>query len=636
MPQDVVGFRFGNFEADLRSGELLKAGVRVRLQDQPLRILRTLLERPGELVTREELRRLLWPADTFVDFDRGLNNAMSRLREALGDSAESPRFIETLARRGYRFIAPVEPISASPRPLPAAATTIGRTDASLATPTRSRHRLAPVLFVVAVVLVLGLTSGALVRGRRTSATVPTEKTMLVVLPFENLSGDAEQEYLSDGLTEEMIARLGEFDPQRLGVIARTSAIRYKGRGKDLKTIASELGVEYALEGSVRRAGNRVRITAQLIDTSDLDHVWAQSYERQVRDVLDLQIEIARSIAREIRLIASEAARPRGEVDPEAYALYLKGRFLAGKRTTQALRHALSCLEEAARRDQRYAPIRASLAQAHLLAARYEVSPPREALGAARRAAESALLLDPSSSQALGVLGYVRLYADWDWNGARAAFERALQLNPSDATARLWYGYSYLRGRGDYDGAIAQLRRAQTIDPLSKAVGVALAETYLDAGRGAAALDQSRRLLEAAPDFHIAFIEQGRALEMLGQYEAAEESLKRGVELGGGSLTPVVELARFQAARGRRAEARRVLAAADTARRRFAPALPQARLQAALGDVGATLALLEKAIEERPIDLESLKHDPAFASLRSEPRFAAIVRRIGPQDRPQIP
>jgi TolB-like protein len=322
--------RFGAFELDLRSGELRKKGVRIRLQEQPFEVLTVLLQRPGEVVTREELRSAIWPADTFVDFDNSLNTAINKLREALGDSADSPRFIETLPRRGYRFIAPVngvKPVSASKQ-------------------------------------------------------LATGKIMLAVLPFDNLSGDREQEYFSDGLTEEMINQLGRLHPERLGVIARTSAMKYKHANKGIDQIGSELGVDYVLEGGVRRAGEHLRITAQLIQVTDQTHLWAESYERDLRDALALQSEVALAIASEINVKLTPQQRTRlantRPLIPAAYEAYLKGRFYWNKRTADGVKKGIEHFEKAIEKDPSCPLAYVGLADSYGTLGFYAYAAPRDA------------------------------------------------------------------------------------------------------------------------------------------------------------------------------------------------------------------------------------------------------------------
>src|SRR5712691_2530135 len=391
-----TSYRFGLFEVDSRTGELRKQGRRLKLRGRPFDMLVLLLARRGAVITREELRQQLWPADTFVDFDHGLNSAMNRLREALGDSAESPRFIETLPKRGYRFIAPIDggggarqlqgdspwaapppPRSASPpETVSARASTIG-SGLRVSIPSPLVLLIATGTLVVAVVV-------AMVYLRVGSRSQPPSRMTLAVLPFENLSNDSDQEFFSDGFTEEMIAEVGKLDPDHLGVIARTTTMLYKGARKSVGQITRELGVNYVLEGSIRRAANRVRITAQLIQTSDMTHLWAESYDRDVSDALGIQSEVAMKIAHSLTLALN---RPRDDAghtasaSSPAYELSLRGQFLRDQATEQSARKAIEYFERAIALDPGYAPAHAGLADSYWLLGSpgWEVEPPADLL-----------------------------------------------------------------------------------------------------------------------------------------------------------------------------------------------------------------------------------------------------------------
>src|SRR5215470_392810 len=385
--------RFANCEVDLPAGEIRKAGIRIHIQHQPFRILEALLERPGEVVTREELRSRIWPNESFGDFDQALNIAVTKLRNALGDSAERPRFIETLPRRGYRFIADVQ------QP-PASASIVG-------------------------------------------------KKMLVVLPFDNLNGDPGQEYFVDGLTEELIAQLGQLNPKRLGVIARTSAVQYKATKKSIREIAKELNVEYVLEGSVRREGERVRITAQLIQVVDQTHLWSQSYDREMRDILGVQQDVARHVGRAMAFeLFPEHPGPRipAVTDPAAHEALLRGRFYWGQRSEEAVKKAIEFFEQALALDPRLAPAYSGLADCSTLLCWFGALTPNEAGPRAGDAAKRALELDATQSEAHASLALVHYWYEWDWARAEDEFRRAIALNPSYAAAHHWYS-AYLTSLG---------------------------------------------------------------------------------------------------------------------------------------------------------------------------------------------
>jgi TolB-like protein/DNA-binding winged helix-turn-helix (wHTH) protein/tetratricopeptide (TPR) repeat protein len=630
--------RFGSFELDLRTGELRKGGFRVRLQEQPLRILALLVDRAGELVTREDLRQTLWSHDTYVDFDRGLNNAVRRLREALGDSADAPRFVETLARRGYRFIAPVERLpmvpAEAPRP-PAPAVAAPALPAAAPVPVRpplpARLRTG-LLATAAGLALLAALYGAWPRASSTAAG--RGRAMLLVLPFVNLSGDPEQEYFSDGLTEEMIARLAVLQPTELGVIARTSAMHYKGTQKRTDQIGRELGVAYILESSVRRAGNRVRVTTQLIAADTQEHLWSETYERELGDVLRLQVEVAEAIAGQVQVRLTGPMRARlqaAPVDPEAHSLYLKGRFFAAQRTADGLARALSLYREALGREPHYAAAQAGIADVHLIRAWYGITSEPEALAEARAAAEAAVGLDPGSADAYVALACTRLYHDWDWPGAEQAFRQAIALNPAHAVARHRFGYYYLRARGRLAEAMAEVKQALELDPLSLGINVALADLYVDAGRTDEALAQCRRTLELNPQFHVARLVEGEAYEKAGRRAEALASYEKAAAARYGTLTPFVESARLLALSGQPEAARRRVAQGRAEGRSYVPIQRLARLHLALGERDEALSLLLRADAEKIVGLEHLKHDPAFAPLKGDARFVALLQRIGPPD-----
>ena len=426
LSTDVV--RFGKFEVDLRARELRKGGARIRLQDQPFQILAMMLERPGELVTRDELQIRLWPDGTTVDFEHGVNAAVKRLRAALADDADHPRFIETLHRRGYRFIASIE----------------GQPGA--------------------------------------------QKPRMAVLPFDNVSQDAGQDYFSDGLTSELIAQLGKVGANRLGVIARTSAMAYRATAKSASEIGRALSVQYLLEGSVRRDGDRVRIAAQLIETRGETQLWAQTYERDTADCLSVQADVASRIVQSLAFELFQG-RPQvgaaGTTHPGAYQAYLKGRYQWNKPADEGLEPAITHFTEAIRLDPEFADAHASLARVYVGAAEYYARKPRAAFEAARSFAERALAIEPSNSDAHLALGDARRALDWDWKGAEEAYRAALAFNPSSEAAHRKYGVLLAGGGRNAEAAVAT-DRACDLDPLCLVVNTAaasvryFARTYDDA------------------------------------------------------------------------------------------------------------------------------------------------------------
>jgi TolB-like protein/DNA-binding winged helix-turn-helix (wHTH) protein/Tfp pilus assembly protein PilF len=629
-PRRILGF--GSFEVDLASGELRREGLRVRLQDQPLHLLVLLLERAGEVVTREELRSELWPADTFVDFDHSLNTAVKKLREALGDSAEAPRYVETLARRGYRFLAPVTERGPTPPP-PLSA------DAEVRSPAQAAagRRLSPTPRIVLLALVLGVTAlvAYWVRTHAGPRNRPGPTSTLAVLPFDNLSGDADQEYLSDGLTEEMITQLARLDPLRLRVTARSSTWKYKRADRDIGRLRRELGADYVLEGSVRRAGERVRVTAQLVQAADQTHIWAETYERELRDVLVLESEVARAVARAIAMTLAPEAEARlaraHPVRPESYQDYLRGRYFFNRRTEVALRQALGYFQRAVAADPGSAPGYTGLADCYWsLGASSIVGglPPRQAMPEAKAAALKALEIDGTLAEAHASLAMVHLLYDWDLAACEKEFKRSLDLDPDYTAAHHWYSHCLLL-LGRTEESLAESRRALELEPLSLVSNVHLGWHYFYARQYDEAIEQHRRTLELDPAFPqarryaaLAFLQKGRHAEAIAALQAALSALGRKPEVE-------AELGHALAVAGRHAEARAVLAGlTQLSSSRYVSPYSVALVHAGLGDRDQAVAWLDKAYAERSDYMPYLGLEPMLDSLRSDPRFAALVRRVG--------
>ncbi|MGC1296050.1 MAG: winged helix-turn-helix domain-containing protein, partial [Alloacidobacterium sp.] len=499
----------GLFEVDLTIGQIFRHGRRVPLQEQPFRVLAVLLEHPGQVVTREKLQARLWPADTYVGFDEGLNTAIRKLRVLFGDSADNPRFIETIPRCGYRFIAPVselrngfvlpdpqmekaEPNEVSVAAAPAARPDTGKKDEpTVPAPPSLSPRRRTWVWMLSISVVAILVFGVARVIRRTHApsspeTLPAKREMLAVLPFQNLSNDPAEEYFSDGLTEETITDLGQLSPDQLGVIARTSVMAYKHTDKTVSQIGHELGVDYILEGSVRRQQGRARISAQLIRVSDQTHLWARNYDdRGLRDFLDVQNEIGRAIAEQVQVNITpqrqlEMSRIHA-VNPEALDLYLKGRFYWNQRTAAAIRDSILFFRKAVAADPGFALAYAGLADAYNISNLVGLYSSKESLPEARAAATTAILLDPSLAEAHAALGMEKSHYDFDLQGARAEFLKAIELNPNSAYAHLFYSNCYLMPMGQRTEAIEENKKALELDPLSMPINNFLGETYLLAG-----------------------------------------------------------------------------------------------------------------------------------------------------------
>lgn len=638
----VQTYRFGLFDVDRRTGELRKQGLRLRLRGRPIDILLALLDRPGEVVTRDELRQRLWPADTFVDFDHGLHSAVNRLREALGDAADNPRFIETLPRRGYRFIAPVTPVlspvtaaepaaEAAVHPSPAMAQTLADSGSP---PTRVGHRSRR-----ATLLAIGLTAAMAAvaylawAGRTTPR--PAGKMTIAVLPFANLSGDPDQEYLSDGFTEELIAELGTIAPDRLSVIGRSTSILYKGARKSVGEIGRELGVMYLLDGSVRRSGSRVRVTAQLVETEGMTNLWTDSYERDVGDVLGVQAEVARRIARSLALaLTPETPIRAGASTPsfEAYDLYMRGRYFREQATEEGARRAIELYERALALDPDYAAAHAAIADAYRLlgAPGWEVERPLTLLTRAKAAAERALALDPRSPEARAVLAMIRFNFDWDLGGAEREIQAALAINPSFAQAHQYYS-GILMTMGRMDAAIDAARRAVELDPLAPTATTSLGVRYYYAKRPADAIEQFRKTLEIAPSFPVAH--WGLAQVYRQQMKFAEQvaELQRATTLSGDSSYMRAHLAYGYAVAGDRARAEglRQGLMADAASSYVAP-YHLALIAAGLGETDQAVRWLDRAFEDRSGWLVFLPVEPEFDAMRNVPAFQQLLARVKPQ------
>jgi TolB-like protein/DNA-binding winged helix-turn-helix (wHTH) protein/Tfp pilus assembly protein PilF len=604
--------RFGAFEVDFRAGELRKNGLRVRLQQQPFRILQLLLERPGEIVTREELRQRLWPADVFVAFDQSLNNAIKKLRAALRDPAENPRFIETVARHGYRFIAPVDGVGVEPP----AAVPLRRTRPSV---------------WIAVLGLSGLALAAYLAVHRAGVRPLTDRVTLAVLPFKNLSNDPSQEYFSDGLTEEMITQLSTVNPRGLGVLARTSAMRYKDTQKGADEIGKELHVDLLVEGSVRRENQRVRISVQLVRASDQIHVWAKSYERDLREILVLQREVAWDIAHEINVSVSRPASAQrstvASLNPDAYEAYVKGRYFWNKRSKEDLRKAIEYFQFAIRDEPAYAAAYGGLADAWIALGWYGYLSPKEAFPQAEQAARKALALDDSLAAAHTSLAHVRFNYDWDWSEAERSFQRAIELDSDYANAHHWYA-DYLSAIGRHDQAVTESERARRLDPLSPIINAWLGWRYHFARRYDAAVEQHRRTLELDPNFAPTHLVLGQAYEQQGRMAEALEELQQAERLARGGPLYVAALAHALAGAGRRADAERELRRLlELSATEYVSPVQIAVAHAGLGHAQEAIESLEKGIDERSAGMVWIQNDPRFDPLRLDPRFQDIVWRL---------
>jgi TolB-like protein/Tfp pilus assembly protein PilF len=560
--------RFGTFEADFHDGELRNRGIKIKLQEQPLQILESLLQHPGEVVTREELKQEIWPADTFVDFEQGLYNAVRRLREALNDSAEKPRYIETLSKRGYRFVGVIE---ASIRKIES----------------------------------------------------------LAVLPLENLSRDPEQEYFAEGLTEALITTLAKIGELR--VASRTSAMQYKGARKALPQIAEELGVDAIVEGTVLRDGGRLRITAQLIDAAKESHLWAESYDRDLRDVLTLQAEIAQAIAREVHIKIVPQERTRltqvHPVDSEAYEAYLKGRYYWNRRSGKGVGKAVQFFQQAIAKDPTYASAYSGLADCLVLLGSLGVVAPADGCGKAKTLALKALALDSSLAEAHTSLAWATAWYDFDFGTAEREFERSLELDPRYATGHEFFGW-VLAMTGRFEEGYTEIKRATRLDPLSSPIRFAMGCAYWTAHRFEEAIASLEKAVELDSESALAHAFLGYISMYTSQYERAIEEMQKGIRLSQGASAVVASLGEVYAAAGKRDEAQRILESLhQRSRHQYVSSYPVARTYMALGEKEEAFHWLEEAYAEHSAMMMGVKVDPRFGELHPEPRFQELLRRM---------
>jgi TolB-like protein/DNA-binding winged helix-turn-helix (wHTH) protein len=601
--------RLGDFQLDTDSGELSRNGRKARLPDQSFRILQVLLERPGELVTRDELRQRLWPADTFVDFDAGLNNAVKKLRDALEDSSQHPCFIETVPRHGYRLIAPLD----TPRTAP-----------------RARLSIAAVaLACTALALAVSFDTTRTWLGRRfgLSSQAPAIHS-LVVLPFQNLSGDASQQYFVDGVTDALTTNLAQIG--RLRVLSRTSAMLYKDAPKRLTDIAHELDVDAAVEGTVSRVSDRVVVRAQLIQAAGDRVLWAETYEGEQRDLLKLQAEIALAIARAVDLrIGPDAHRRLARlraVNPDAYDAYLRGRFEWNRRTPAGMLKAVTFFEEAIAKDSRYAPAYSGLSDVYRFLDVQGLAAPVEAMPKAEAAAKQALALDDSLAEAHASLAGVLFRYRWEWQAAEREFRRSLELEPNYVEGRRAYGI-YLSTMRRFDESVEELRRARELNPLSQAFRLDYARGLFHTGRhdeAFAELDRARGLFPDASG-----VERELAFEHVRHRRWAEAIAALEKSTNPARPTPWVGFA-FGSG-GRTAEARAVLAKLhDRARTEYVTPQAFATVHMGLGEHDEVFRWLERAYEERAFELRGFG-EGLFEFLHEDPRFQDLLRRMGLAD-----
>lgn len=578
--------RFGDFDVDLRSGELRKRGIRIKLQVQPFQVLQILLEHAGELVTREELQKRIWPSDTFVDFDQGLNNAVKKLREALGDDAEKPRFIETLSKRGYRFIAPLEEVG---------------------------------------------------NGARTAA-VPAPAVAvdsIVVLPFTCTSADPEDEFFADGMTEEIINALAQIE--QLHVVARSSAFSFKGKHIDPRVVGEQLNVRTVLEGSVRRADNRLRVTVQLVNAADGYHLWSERYDRDMKDIFDIQDEIARTVADHLKVTLQGGVQERlvkaGTKNLEAYSLYVKGRALLYKKGL-AIGRALECFERAVELDSGYALAWAGVADSYTSLGYYGIVPPGACMPKGMEAARRATALDPSLAETHCALAMACFMGTWDRVEAEREFLRALELNPKYTQARDWYAYFYLvLSEGRLEKGVAQAKLALDSDPLSAYANCVFGLTCCYVGRYADGLQAIERAVQLDPESFIAHWFHQVALYLSKRFEEAVAVGELTLVMSGRHPWALMTLAITFADWGKPADAEAIYAElTGRARRSYVSPAVLARAAAAAGFEDEAIRQARKALEIHDPQCQFFsRHGPFTARVYEDSRFHEIIRSMGRSD-----
>jgi TolB-like protein/DNA-binding winged helix-turn-helix (wHTH) protein/lipopolysaccharide biosynthesis regulator YciM len=634
-------FRFGVFQVDLRSGELRKKGARIKLQDKPFLLLVALLERPGEVLTRDELRLRLWGDQTFVDFERSLNIAVNKLRAALGDSAESPRFIETLPRRGYRFIAPVtvdhrgsefddEPTNEK-RHTPQIPVASAATDSAEDRKPDSRRSAArrPMLIgglggaAVAIALFVFIH----VTTNRASSD-PNGIESIAVLPLEDLSAEPDQEYLADGMTDALITELGKIGTLR--VLSRTSILAYKGSKKSLAAIGRELQADAVVEGTIVRSGNRLRITAQLVHAASDRQLWSQAFERDLHDVLTLYADVAEAIGSGIHAKIDRArttAVRAGRIDPEAWTFYMKGRYFWVRGGADNLRRARDYFQQAIEKQSDYALAYAGLADAYLLLAYNGVSSPAELVPRAKQAALRALELDESLAEAHTSLAGIACTFEADWSAAERAYRRALEINPNYVIAHQWWGLT-LAGLGRHTEADAEMRRALAIDPVSLRVGNAAAHALYLARRYSEAVAKYRETLELDPNYVPALIGLGRAYTALGQEHESLRLLEHATVSANRAPPSLAALGYAYGVFGHKDAALKTLTELrERSKQSYVSAVDSALVYIGLAESDRALVELQRAAEQRLSSLWSLRTAAEYDSLRRHPRFAELLQRV---------
>jgi TolB-like protein/DNA-binding winged helix-turn-helix (wHTH) protein/Tfp pilus assembly protein PilF len=624
---------FDSFEVDLHSGELRKNASRIRLQAQPFKLLVLLLANAGQVVTREEICRDLWPTNTFVDFEHSLAAAVNKIRDALGDSADTPKYVETLPKRGYRFIGKVK--SEPPVVIFPTETHESEGLAAVVAPKAGISSTRMLVRALAVALaVAALVAAALFiwksAGERVAISSPPRIHSLAVLPVVNLSGDVGQDFFADGMTEELTTDLGKISALR--VISRTSAMRYKDTKKPLREIARELNVDAVVEGTVARSGSHLRVTANLVQASPEKHLWAESYESEVGDALTLQGEIAQAVAREIQVKLTQqeqnllAAATR--VNPEAHDLYLRGLYsMRGAESAGASEKAIKYFQQAIEKDPTYAVAYSALSRVYSVWIPGMTRSPRTLMPKAREFALKALTLDNTLADAHAVLGMIALFYDWDWSAAEKEYKQTMALNPN----HVWAHERHARGlaaQGRKEEAIAEAKQVLALSPTPSEWDYPI-WVFILTRRYDLARERAQELLEVAPNWVWGHFELAQVDEQEGQLEEAAQEFLKADELFGMDSQRVTQLKVTLAKSGAKGYWKRTLENyKESAKSNYVPPVLVAEACVRVGNKECAFEWLERGLEERDDLMINLKVEPAFDSLRSDPRFQDLVRRVG--------
>lgn len=617
-------------ELDLRRYELRRGSSVLKLEKIPMELLILLVERRDQLVGREEIIARLWGKDVFLDTEQGINTAIRKIRLTLGDDPNEPRFLQTVVGKGYRFVGPITIVGAAPAlprvTAPVPGTEEERMQLSRSKPVPRRKLIAS----FAGLIVLGASIIAF-RYFDLSRWLPRPRVhSIAVLPLKNLSGNPADQYFADGMTDELITNLAKISALR--VSSYTSVSQYKTTSKPLPQVAQELQVDGIVEGSVLRSGDQVRITAQLIYAPRDQHLWAEEYQRYLRDVLYLQREVARDIAEQVRVTLTPNERTRlataGAVDPVAYESYLRGRSFWNQRSEASLLKAIDQFNKAIEADPGYAPAYSGLADCYTTLGYLSYLDPLDAFPRARDAAGKALELDPSLAEAHASLAYYNLYHAWNWTEAENEFKKAIELNPNYATAHDWYSY-YLTAMGRFDEAWKEVNRAHELDPLSVTISTDIGFNHYYRRSYDEAINQLRATLVISPKFPLAHLWLGRAYQQKKMYsEAIDEFNKTDAALPGWVVT-IAGMGHAYGEWGHQAEAKQVLVRLNQmAREKYVTPYGVALVYAGLGDRDQAFAWLNKAVAGRSHWLVWLNRDPRFDRLRSDPRFDDLKKRVG--------